>query len=129
VLNGRARQWAKIGQVREALLDAGYRTLDAQAEALGVSRSTAWSILRCKHKNTGLSTAVILTMLSQAQLPAAVRDRLREYVEEKALGLYGDKPLRARQFIRRLSVAKPEDRALLPGHRNATAKSDLAEDV
>jgi predicted DNA-binding transcriptional regulator AlpA len=127
LLNGRARQWAKVGQIREALLDAGYRTLDAQAEALGISRSTAWSILRSKHKSTGLSTAVILTMLSKSQLPPAVRDRLREYVEEKALGLYGDKPFRVRQFMRRLSVAEPQ--TLLPEYLTAIAESDIADDV
>jgi hypothetical protein len=63
------RQWVKLSQIKEALVQSGFKTLDDQAAALGLSRSTAWSILRGKHKNSGLSSAVILRMLTRADLP------------------------------------------------------------
>jgi oligoribonuclease (3'-5' exoribonuclease) len=123
VLHGKARQWAKIGQIREALLEAGYLTLDAQAEALGLNRSTAWSILVGKHKNSGLSTSVILTMLSRSECPSTVREKLQEYVEEKAAGLYGDKPFRVRQFMKRLSPMRINS----PGHEFEVAITQPAQ--
>ena len=40
----KARQSAKIRELGQALIDAGLRSLDKQAEALGLSRRTAWTI-------------------------------------------------------------------------------------
>lgn len=103
-LPSKERQWAKIRQFIQALLNAGYRTLDDQAAVLGLHRSTVWSILRGKHKNSGLSTTIIFRMLEQQALPPAVRARLIEYIEEKRAGLYGDKPVRIQQFMGRLFI-------------------------
>ena len=98
---GRARQWAKIREITESLRLAGFQSLDEQAEAIGLSRSTTWSILKGLHKNSGLSTTTIFRVLSHKRLPAPVRTKLLEYVEEKARGLYGDSPRRVEQFKER----------------------------
>lgn len=101
---GRARQSAKIREISEALQAAGLESLDEQAEAIGLSRSTTWSILRGHHKNSGLSTATISRILATKKLPIPVRNKLLEYVEEKAQGLYGDAPIRIEQFKERLAA-------------------------
>ena len=101
--SGRDRQWAKIREIAESLRRAGFETLDQQAGAMGLSRSTAWSILSGQHKNSGLSTSTIGRMLGTNQLPGSVRTKLLEYVEEKAEGLYGDSPVRVEQFKQRLA--------------------------
>ena len=107
------RQWVKLSQIKEALVQSGFKTLDDQAAALGLSRSTAWSILRGKHKNSGLSSAVILRMLTRADLPPAVRQRLLEYIEDKVAGLYGDSPFRLRQFKERLGDARHYNQSMI----------------
>lgn len=86
---------------------AGFESLDQQAEAMGLSRSTAWSILSGQHKNSGLSTSTIARMLGTNRLPTSVRNKLLEYVEEKAKGLYGDSPMRVEQFKQRLARLQP----------------------
>lgn len=55
----KARQAAKIREIRSALVDAGYLTVDQQAAALGLARSTAWTVLRANHKASGLSASVL----------------------------------------------------------------------
>src|SRR5437899_6522902 len=49
------RQGCKIKELGDALIAAGYVTLGQQAQALGLARSTAWTILRASHKGSGLS--------------------------------------------------------------------------
>ena len=104
---GRDRQWAKIREITDALRVAGFESLDQQAGALGLSRSTTWSILSGQHKNSGLSTSTIARILGNKQVPALVRDKLLEYVEEKAQGLYGDSTIRIEQFKERLARLRP----------------------
>src|SRR5215472_14994787 len=53
------RQRSKITEIRAALVEAGYKALDDQAATLGLSRSTAWSILNPNHKHSGLSARTI----------------------------------------------------------------------
>jgi DNA invertase Pin-like site-specific DNA recombinase len=55
----KARQSAKIRELREALVASGFLTLDEQSKALGLSRSTTWTILKGNHKASGLSAAII----------------------------------------------------------------------
>jgi predicted DNA-binding transcriptional regulator AlpA len=100
----RARQFAKIRQLKQALIASGYHGLDDQAKALGLSRSTTWTILRASHKNSGLSAAIINRMLSTPELPSSVRLRLYEYVEEKKAGLYGDERTRLQKFAARIQI-------------------------
>src|SRR5258708_35171910 len=73
----------KTKEIGQALIACGLVALDAQAGALGLSRSTAWTILGGKHKASGLSATVINQMLTAPQLPPLVRARLFEYIEAK----------------------------------------------
>jgi hypothetical protein len=99
----KARQNSKIKEIREALRSAGFLALDAQAGALGLSRSTTWTILQGRHKSSGLSTAIINRMLEAPQLPPSVRATILEYVQEKSVGLYGHSTSQLRKFKARLS--------------------------
>jgi predicted DNA-binding transcriptional regulator AlpA len=97
-------QSAKIRELGHALATAGILTLDKQADTLGLSRSTTWTILKGKHKSSGLSAAIINRMLAGRQLPPQVRVKILEYVEEKAGGYYGHSETIRRRFIARLST-------------------------
>ena len=85
----KARQAAKIREIREALVAEGCTSLDDQAAALGLSRSTTWTIIKGNHKASGLSANVIARMLSAPDLPPRVRNTIFEYVAEKRAGRYG----------------------------------------
>ena len=65
----KARQSAKIREIADALICAGFPTIDAQAKILGVGRSTAWTLLKSTHKGSGLSAKVISRILAVRQLP------------------------------------------------------------
>ena len=99
----KARQSAKIQEIADALISAGFNTLDQQADILGVCRSTAWTLLKSTHKGSGLSAKVISRMLTVRQLPPLVRRKILEYVEEKASGQYGHSVKLRRKFITALS--------------------------
>ncbi len=58
-----------------------------KTKALGLCRSTTWTILKANHKSSGLSEALINRILRAPQLPPLVRSALLEYVDEKAAGL------------------------------------------
>jgi hypothetical protein len=85
----KARQSAKLRELRQALMDAGFVRLDKQARVLELSRSTAWTVMSGSHKSSGLSAAIIKRMLNSPQLPPSARTVLLEYVEEKSAGIYG----------------------------------------
>jgi hypothetical protein len=104
----KARQSAKIREIASALTSAGFATLDAQAKLLGLGRSTAWTILKSRHKGSGLSAKTINQLLSVRQLPNAVRVTILEYVEEKASGRYGHSGRVRRKFITALSTRRVE---------------------
>ncbi len=97
----KARQSAKIRELGQALIDAGLRTLDAQADALGLPRSTAWTIVKTCHKTSGLSAGSIERMLG-SKLPPRARATIVEYVEEKSFGLYGGSRRQQQRFAVRL---------------------------
>ena len=99
----KARQSAKIRELGQALIDAGLRTLDAQADALGLPRSTAWTIVKTCHKTSGLSAGSIERMLA-SKLPPRARATIVEYVEEKSFGLYGGSRRQQQRFAVRLLV-------------------------
>jgi hypothetical protein len=99
----RELQSTKIMELRDALVTAGYSHLTAQARALGLSRSTTWSILQANHKGTGISGSVIKRMLDQPGLPSLVRAKISEYVDEKSAGMYGHNGLRLRRFAAALT--------------------------
>ena len=103
-MENKARQARKLGELRDALVAEGYRTISAQASALGLGRSTTWTILRATHKASGLSASVISRILWCSELPASVRDKVLEYVEEKVAGLYGHSPKQIERFVTGLSI-------------------------
>jgi len=96
------RQVTKIKELADVLVAAGFVSLDDQAKALGLSRSTTWTILKSKHKNYGLSAVLIKRVLAKPDLHARVRTKVMEYVRERAAGRYGHKPSQLRRFIQLL---------------------------
>ena len=109
IAEARARQSAKIKELGIALTRAGLVTLDEQARALGLSRSTMWTILKASHKGSGLSAATIDRMLSAPELPVTVSAVILEYAREKARGLYGHNKAQRRRFYSRVGDRKRED--------------------
>ena len=99
---GRARQCEKIEEICKTLVACGLVGLDDQAQALGLCRSTTWTLLRGMHKNSGLSASTVNKILSAPRLPASVRLKVLEYVAEKVTGEYGDRSHRLKAYVRRL---------------------------
>jgi hypothetical protein len=100
----RALQISKIREIGEALKSAGYRHIDSQAEALGLPRSTAWTIVRGSYKHSGLTASVVHQMLKSKKLPEPVRSKIIEYVAEKLSGRHGHSEKQILYFSRRLSI-------------------------
>jgi hypothetical protein len=82
---------------------SGLVALDDQAQALGLCRSTTWTLLRGVHKSSGLSASTINKILSAPRLPPGVRLKVLEYVSEKTTGNYGDRNHRLKAYVRRLN--------------------------
>jgi hypothetical protein len=101
--DGRARQTERIKLLRQALLNAGHVSLNQQAAALGLARSTTWAVLQANHKCWGLRAAVVKRMLASPTLPASARDAILSYVDEKLRGAYGHNDLQVDRFSARLS--------------------------
>jgi len=108
----KVRQAAKIREVGHALVDAGFLTLDEQSKALGLARSTTWTILRASHKGSGLSAAIIKRMLLSPQLPPLARRKILEYTTDKLGGVYGGSRTQRRKFFERVRRATPEQPGL-----------------
>jgi hypothetical protein len=106
-------QRLKIRQLRDALLNAGLRGLNEQAEALGLPRSTAWAVLKGNHKGSGLSATIINRMLRSPRLPPVARAHILDYVREKAAGSYGASTTQRRRFVTRISHGNFKDGANL----------------
>jgi hypothetical protein len=100
----KSKQCTRIGELRQALMAAGFYTLDQQARALGLCRSTTWALLRANHKASGLSATLINRMWVAPQLPEPVRAKILEYVEEKIAGAYGHNVKQRRKFTQQLSI-------------------------
>ena len=99
----KGRQCAKIRDLRQALIDAGYQSLDQQATALGLSRSTTWAVLQGHHKASGLSAAIISRMMASPRLPPSASTVLLEYIKERSAGAYGHNGTQVSRFLRRLN--------------------------
>ena len=97
-----AHQGKKIEEICKTLVACGLVALDDQAQALGLCRSTTWTLLRGTHKSSGLSASTVNKILSAPRLPASVRLKVLEYVAEKVTGEYGDRSHRLRAYVRRL---------------------------
>ena len=99
----KARQADKMREIGEALVTAGYDNLDDQATALGLSRSTTWTIIRGTHKSSGLGAATLNRMLSAPGLHVLVRRKVLEYIAEKSAGRYGSPQNCLQRFNQRLA--------------------------
>jgi hypothetical protein len=98
----RERQTFRIKELAETLEAVGFVSLDEKANALGLSRSTTWTILKAKHKNYGLSAAVLNRVLRKPDLNSRVSAKIMEYVQEKAAGSYGHNDAQLYRFVRHL---------------------------
>jgi len=103
----KARQTAKIRELGHALVDAGFFTIDEQSKALGLARSTTWTILSASHKGSGLSAGIIKRMLLSPQLPPLARRKILEYTTDKLAGAYGGSTGQRRTFFERVRRATP----------------------
>ena len=125
------RQMAKMREIGEALVAAGYDNLDSQAAALGLSRSTMWTIIKATHKSSGLSGKTLKRMLSAPGLHPLVRRKILEYIEERNDGRYGNTGNSLRRFNQRLGHLVPATKG--PASVNKASESgithkDLLED-
>ena len=100
----KAKQSAKIAELRQALIDAGITALEDQAVALSIRRSTAWTVLRRQHKASGLSAATIRRMWRSHRLPAPARRVIQEYIEQKCAGEFGHSKSKIRLFRAQLRI-------------------------
>src|SRR4030088_1148015 len=78
----KARQAIRIKEIGAALAADGFVTVDEQARALGLSRSSAWAVLKADHKASGLTVPTINRMLSSPELPPRARVTILTYIEE-----------------------------------------------
>jgi hypothetical protein len=81
---------AALLAISNALIQTGISTLDAQSRALGLSRSTAWTVVSATHKTGRLSPKTTQHMLANPALPVQVRAAVEAYVNafesEKPVG-------------------------------------------
>jgi hypothetical protein len=82
--NGRRSYAVGLQHISNALIGCGYTSLDKQAKALGISRSTAWTIIKTKHKLGRLSTKTTKRILANPELPPSVRAVVQKYMAERS---------------------------------------------
>ena len=78
-----ARRSIPVQDIADALIGAGYTSLDEQAKALGIHRATAWTIIKTKHKLGHLNAKTAERMLANPELPPCIRFVLQRYAEPK----------------------------------------------
>jgi hypothetical protein len=98
------RQQEKIAELRQSLIENGYRTVFEQAKALGLCRSSAWAVLQANHKHRGLSPHVIRRILASPELPANARRVIEDYVRQRLAGAYGHPPRSLQRFHAKLDA-------------------------
>lgn len=79
----RRRRIATVEQIAEALVADGYTSLDCQAKALGINRSTAWTIVKTKHKSGCLHRKTTQRILENPDTPPSVRAVVQKYLAER----------------------------------------------
>ena len=95
----------RIRSICDALVAAGFDTLDKQADVLSLPRSTTWSVLHGNHKKSGLSAALLGRMLKSPRLPPSIRAKIIEYIEAKVAGELGHNKIQQRRFRARVEMA------------------------
>jgi plasmid maintenance system antidote protein VapI len=78
----------ELGRIAEALVTSGYTSLDQQAQALGIHRNTAWTIVKNKHKLGRLSAKTVDRILSNPETPPSVLVIVQQYALAKAVAGY-----------------------------------------
>lgn len=90
----RRKYTTNIQHIADALIAAGYTSLDKQAKALGIHRATAWTIIKDRHKLDRLNTSTTKRMLAHPELPPCIRDVIERYLAERpALGRCSKRPM------------------------------------
>ena len=74
----------RLQDIGDALVAAGYTSLDEQAKALGVTRSTAWNIVNGKNKLDRLARKTTKRILADPETPPSVRAIIRQYLAERS---------------------------------------------
>ena len=100
-----AKHLCMIRSICDALVAAGFDTLDKQADVLSLPRSTTWSVLHGNHKKSGLSAGLLGRMLKSPRLPPSVRAKIIEYIETKVAAGLGHNESQQRRFRARLEMA------------------------
>jgi len=77
------RRTVPVEPLVNALLAAGYSSLDEQARALGIHRATAWTIVKNKHKLGYLNQVTVSRILANSDTPQSVRVLIEQYLSER----------------------------------------------
>src|SRR5262245_50788782 len=76
------RRTVSIQAIADALVEAGFTSLDEQAKALGLPRATAWTIIRKKHKLGCLNRQTTHRILENSDTPPSVRAIIQQALGE-----------------------------------------------
>ena len=79
-LNCRGRK-IPIQLIADALIKGGYNSLDDQAKALGLNRSTVWNIMKTKHKLGRLNNKTVRSILANTDTPPSVLVIIRSMLD------------------------------------------------
>lgn len=71
-----------IQLIADALIKTGYSSLDAQAKALGLRRSTTWNIMKTKHKLGHLNNKTTRCILTNPDTPESLRELIQRMLGE-----------------------------------------------
>ena len=72
-----------IQLLADALIKDGFHSLDEQAKALGLNRSTVWTIMKRKHKLGRLNTKTARRILANRRTPLSVQAIIRRMLSTK----------------------------------------------
>ena len=72
-----------IQLLADALIKDGFHSLDDQAKALGLNRSTTWTIMKTKHKLGMLNNKTARSILAHPGTPASVRVIIHTILDRK----------------------------------------------
>src|SRR5262245_37662149 len=78
----KSRRKIPIQCIADALIEAGYTSLDEQSKALGLHRSTTWTIVKTKHKLGRLNTTTAQPILANPDTPPSVRAIIHQALAE-----------------------------------------------
>jgi hypothetical protein len=70
-----------IQLIADALIKGGYNSLDDQAKALGLNRSTVWNIMKTKHKLGRLNNKTVRSILANTDTPPSVLVIIRSMLD------------------------------------------------